>query len=82
MASPEATSTVPTSGSPTTYKNETDVAQVIVVSGGLGVGITVSRDGVLFLPTGLLTGQVVLAPGDSVRVAYATPPTLTKFPLL
>jgi hypothetical protein len=68
------------SASPFTWKNTNVYPVTVLIQGGTVSVISYSRDGVLFLPVGLLAGEVTLSPGDSVRVTYLTAPTIYVIP--
>lgn len=82
MVSGGAAKTAAPTGSPFLYTNVTGSVARVSVSGGTVSILEVSIDGgTTFLPTGLLTGQVVLAPNDILRVTYLTPPTINILPI-
>jgi hypothetical protein len=69
--------------SPYTYQNLDMYAERAAVYGGTVSNISHSRDGVTFTQVSAATEfQMVLEPGDYLRVTYSAAPTLTVVPLL
>lgn len=66
--------------SPFTYTNTGNRQQVVTVTGGVVSTITYIRNGVETL-TGLVTGMVLLNPGEAVRIAYTVAPVLSVITL-
>jgi len=77
---PAAAVSITVGGSPFTFLNP--YPGNVVVSGGTVTTIEVSRDGIEFFNTGIITGQVFLCPGDMVRVTFVVAPTMTWMPIL
>lgn len=73
----QVASIVLTGASPIVSQNDTPCDQIYFTAGGAGVIIEYSRDGSAWSPTGLTSGQVVVFPGDFIRVTYITLPTIT-----
>lgn len=66
--------------SPFTYTNTTGEYQNVLTTGGTVTAIQFSRGGSHTL-TGMTTGFVMLAPGDSLIVSYAVAPTMSRVPM-
>lgn len=66
-----------TGTSPITIQNIMPCDQIYFTAGGAGVIIEYSRDGSTYFPTGVTSGQVIVFPGDFIRFAYTTLPTIT-----
>lgn len=66
--------------SPFTYKNTTGEYQNVLTTGGTVTTIQFSRGG-LQTVTGMTSGFVMLAPGDSLIVSYAVAPTMSRVPM-
>src|SRR5260221_8223336 len=69
------------SSSPTTIQNTTANRLMVVLASGTVTTIEFSRDGVTFDAVGLLGGQFILNPGDSLRVTYVVAPTGSCYPV-
>lgn len=66
-----------TGTSPRTYTNTTKSDSMLLVSGGTVSSIGYSRDGTTYYSTGVTSGQIIVMPGDTVKVTYTTAPTTT-----
>jgi hypothetical protein len=67
--------------SPFTFANAAAVPVVVFVSGGTGLVIEFSRDGLVWAAVGLVGGQYRLNPGDALRLGFVVAPTLVQYPL-
>jgi len=65
--------------SPFTYQNRDCVSEMVIVQAGTVSSIMISRDGVTFYDTGLVSGFFRLEPGDYIKVTYTEAPIMRKF---
>lgn len=73
----QVASSVLTGASPIVAQNVESCDQIYFTAGGAGVIIEYSRDGSTYSPTGVTSGQVIVFPGDFIRITYTTLPTIT-----
>lgn len=66
--------------SPFTYKNTTQYAVDVMISGGGISKLLFTRDGTTFYNTGSYYGMFTLSPNDQLKVYYVTAPTMTLIP--
>ena len=66
--------------SPFTYLNASGYALTAVVQGGTVSDIALGRGGAFTTCAGATGAQVLLSPGDSVRLTYSVLPTLNLIP--
>lgn len=52
----------------------------LLVSGGTGVTLQFSRDGVTFYPLGVAAGQITLSQNDFITITYTAVPTVVAVP--
>lgn len=71
-------SAITVGSSPFTYQASSSHAEQIMVSGGTVSAIEFSRDNTTFYVIGQVSGPVMLAPSDRLRVTYSGLPTLIK----
>lgn len=79
--SSDPASSITVTGSPFTYTNASNGMQMLLITGGVVTTISYSRAGGAFTLIGLLAGQVLVSPGDAVRLVYVTAPVITSFNL-
>jgi hypothetical protein len=70
---------IASSASPQTYL--ASIKGQLNIAGGTGLTIQFSRDGTTFYAAGAQPCMIPMCKGDRIRVTYATPPTLTFFPM-
>jgi len=78
---PDPTHSITPSGSPFVYQNLSQWPENVIVTGGTVTAIAFSRDGIAYVPTGILGGQVMLGPKDYIKVTYLVAPSITGVPL-
>lgn len=59
-----------------TYKNIKGMPVRLIVSGGAGVSLSLSQDGITFFPLGVAAGAFVLAPNEYFKIDSTTVPAL------
>jgi len=62
--------------SPIIWTNTLPYNVMLLISGGTGVGISYSRDSTTYYPVGVSSGQVMIFPGDTVKITYTSSPTI------
>lgn len=77
---PGSTFGVTPTASPFTWQNVTGRSLMLVITGGVVTTISISRDGTVFIPVGILTGMFQMSSNDYIRIVYVTAPTLTAIP--
>lgn len=78
---PSPTHAITPTGSPFVYQNSGIWPENVIVTGGTVTAIAFSRDGVSYMPTGILGGTLMLGPKDYIKVTYLVAPTMTGCPL-
>lgn len=71
------------SASPSVISNTTNTPVVYAISGGTVSGIEFSFDGTNYIPTGQVSGMIIVEPGCSIRITHTVPPTVKqlRFPM-
>jgi hypothetical protein len=67
--------------SPFVYTNAGTGPETVLISGGTVLDISIRRGGGAWMLAGLLAGQYVLAPGDSIQVGFLVKPSITVVPI-
>lgn len=71
---------VPPGVSPWTFQNTNTYDVSIVVQGGTVSAISYSRDGITFVPLGVVAGMLWVSKADYLKVVYTVAPTVSEIP--
>jgi len=62
--------------SPLILRNDTPCDEMVFISGGTVSVVEYSRDSTTWIPTGIISGQFTVFPGDYLRITYTVAPTI------
>lgn len=67
--------------SPCSVMNTSNTRLMILIAVGTVSSVEFSRDGITFDSVGLVAGDFILNPQDSLRITYTIAPTVVSYPI-